>query len=201
MTSIIVDSQKVNLLEKDIEDWLWDNPSAIRIEGTEISRWIARQFKLPSGIIDLLGVINNEGVQPVVVEVKNTEITSEALTQVMRYANDIDSILVSPEFTLYKAEKVIIGKGFVSGETMFAAEAMGIRLYSFNVNLNLSIDGPWCWKDEYTEKLWEQYDQISKDPIFENFKTHPKENILETDKNKTILDEAKRIMNGEIDMP
>jgi len=87
---VIIDERKVNLAEADIEQWLWENPGAVQIDiwGSQdcVDVWIGRQVAVPSGVIDLLGRTADGTI--VVVEVKNTQIQSGALTQVRRYTFD-----------------------------------------------------------------------------------------------------------------
>lgn len=96
---------RMNLCEKDIEDWLYENPEAVSYismipagssKCKTITKWIGRQFEVPSGIIDLLG-INDHG-EIVVVEVKLGAIDGKAIAQCARYALDI-SIAANPDIS------------------------------------------------------------------------------------------------------
>ncbi len=195
MKAKIIHQSQVNITEKDIEDWLWENPDSIRLDGVPIDRWAARQYRVPSGIIDLLGILEFEQMgeiitQAVVVEVKNTEITAEALTQVFRYAADIGHIMADPSFTYCAVEKVVIGKSPITNEIQFEADALEIRLLTFDIELNVRVGGPWNWKEDYRQKLVEQYTALSSDPVFENFK--------KLEESKNIIEEAHRILkDGE----
>src|SRR5690349_1304072 len=81
-----------NHSEKDVEGWLYAHPETVRL-GTswQVKQWIGRQYKLPSGIADLIGV--NEDGTVVVVEIKNVPADARAIAQVCRYAEDVRAIL------------------------------------------------------------------------------------------------------------
>lgn len=144
MRIVIIDPRKVNLSEKDIEDWLWENPGAVTVyEYAPVAEWTHRQFKLPSGVADLVGVTDYNHI--VVVEVKNTPIGSDALAQVSRYAADIGLIsrtalendgldrLSGPSIM-----RIVIGKS-IDKATMLEAEALGVIVHVFDVSLTLTV--------------------------------------------------------------
>lgn len=84
---------KEKLSERDIEDYLWNNPNLVSYIATDghrmtVDRWIARQLVVPSGIIDLFGVLNTGWA--VVVELKIVPLDGRVFSQVSRYANDIN---------------------------------------------------------------------------------------------------------------
>lgn len=161
-TVSIVDPRKVNLSEKDIEDWLEDNPEAL---GIGVEYWLSRQYKLPSGILDLLGYISDENV--VVVEIKNTEITSESLAQVCRYAHDIDrSIFKNDSIPYMEVTKVVVGKSIPDSKIQYEANALEVKIITFNVTLDLDFLGPWNWAEKRREELEKEYDRIGHDEIF-----------------------------------
>lgn len=140
---MFVDPNKVNLAEKDIEDWLWENPGAIQFEGMKIEGWLGRQVSVPSGVIDLLGycdAIDYSELHPIVVELKNTEFTQAAILQVCRYAADIDeAVRHVPEWC--ETIRVVIAKGTPSDQLIYEANAVDVKLRSFEVNYAISISG------------------------------------------------------------
>jgi hypothetical protein len=87
---MMIDSGKVRFQEKDIEDYLYAHPESIEVLGSKVKRWIKRQLKVPSGIIDLLGITYKGYL--IVVELKNVQVDAKAITQVCRYAHDIQQI-------------------------------------------------------------------------------------------------------------
>jgi len=207
MNKTYVDPKKVNLAEADIEQWLFDHPEKITIAyNNHIQKWVGRQFKVPSGIIDLLGV--DQYGDYIVVEVKNTEITAEALTQVSRYAKDIEEIIHTLE-DWYNKEwyvlKLVIGKGEITNEIQFEANALEIVLLSFRVQMDLDLGGRWSWTEEYKEKLSEQYSLIGLNDAFISAREAiidaiAEENSEEGDEKKeqpSIIKEAKRVIDEE----
>lgn len=166
-----IDPRQVNIAEKDIENWLWENPQAIQFStGSKIERWIARQYTLPSGVLDLLGLFYGHLV---VVEVKNTTIKPEALTQVCRYAYDLERI--ASEIGVYHPpNKVIIGKN-IETNTLKEAEALEIVIFTFEVNLNLDISGMWGFKSEYYKEQREKIKNLAEEPLFDFLRDELKE--------------------------
>lgn len=156
---MIVDSSKVSLSEKDIENWLWENPQSVGVE-----KWVARQFRVPSGIIDLLGVDDYQN--PVVVEVKNVELTAAAILQVCRYANDVSRIVQSIGMKINEAyvSKTVVFRGNISNELQYEANAVDVSLRSFQVNYDLKISGRWGWTAETFRRDIEFINDLSKKP-------------------------------------
>lgn len=137
--------------EKDIEDYLSANPQHLKITVVPITRWIKRQYAVPSGIIDLLG-ITGDGIITAV-EVKNVTIDAKALAQVCRYAYDLEGILSSTIYRLGKqtsppyVAKIVIGRD-IDVKTFREAEALGVRVTLFEDNPQLKIYGPLVWSAE-----------------------------------------------------
>ncbi len=157
---MLINTNRVNIVEKDIEDWLWENPDEIAaiIYATVDFQWVARQYRLPSGILDLLGIATvNYGPRvqriPVLVEVKNQTITSSALAQVCRYAHDLQAIIYQDYYDI-EAEmpddppyitKVVIGPEPVDSQTLHEANALQVYIHTFSINLNLELNGRTRW--------------------------------------------------------
>lgn len=161
---MIIDPGRVGIKEKDIEDFLWENPSAASTVRTIIDHWIGRQFEVPGGIIDLLGVTDDNRL--VVVEVKNVAIDASALTQVSRYAFDIlqvandiycekDSEMVTPPIV----HKIVIGRG-IDNKTMYEAMSLGIQVIEFDVRVSLGINTSSVrWTEAF---VWERSNKLQK---------------------------------------
>lgn len=140
---MIISPSKVNLLEKDVEDWLWANPNALAIhEYDPVIEWTHRQFSLPSGIADLVGMTEHGSVA--VVEVKNTPIGPDALAQVARYASDIEwmcylaSIQANAPGKIPRVKRVVVGRS-IDRKTFLEARALDITIFVFDVTLSLSL--------------------------------------------------------------
>lgn len=126
-----IDISKVNLLEKDIEDWLYAHPGVVsrRYENDAIDKWIGRQYNLPSGVADLIGVRGSGRL--VVIEVKNVAINKAAILQVCRYADDLKYIVSHRANYPYVAaggepqiEMVVVGPS-IDSQTFTEAQAVG----------------------------------------------------------------------------
>lgn len=130
----------LNLSERDIEDWIYDNPGALNLR---IAGWIGRQYKLPSGIADLIGYRDDHVV--VVIEVKNVPINKAALTQVARYTYDVQDIV--GDFRDYPGlvdwqrpyVQMVLAGPSIDEQTALEAEAMGIDLVIFEVALRMRL--------------------------------------------------------------
>ncbi len=164
---MVIDPSKVNLCEKDIEDYLFANPEYVGTDGWWMKRWVKRQYAVPSGIIDLLGLTYSN--EYVVVEVKNVAIDSSALTQVSRYGFDIVNILqhcnrrrteVKPS-GFWPLHRMVIGKS-IDAKTMLEAEALGIEVITFDIRLSLGMN-PIGWKDEYVSERNAKWESLSSD--------------------------------------
>lgn len=144
---MIINSNKVNLSEEDIENWLWEN------QPSYITKWLGRQVKLPSGIADLIGIHKDGDIA--VIELKNIEIDSAALTQVCRYAKDMENIMDRFCCTHYTEEymyehgmlgqtiiqKYVIGKGIPSDKVIFEANALDVNVGFFSVDYSIKLSG------------------------------------------------------------
>jgi hypothetical protein len=179
--------------EKDIEDWLYDHPEKVKIKSFVVREWVARQYHVPSGIIDLLGYMGSVEhiAKPIelpmfcVVEVKNVSIDSSALTQVCRYSQDIHNILFEAAGKNYwdlgnytpNIFKIVIAPRYkIEDKIWFEADALNVNILLCDVNLSLNIRGPLIWNKEYARELGNMYQKQSKDfekyfqkDVFEEF--------------------------------
>ena len=154
-----VDPRKVNLAEADIEQYLWENSNVIQVYGHPISQWIKRQFHIPSGVLDLMGV--NAAGTLVVVEVKNTELKIEHIAQVKRYVYDIDSILLSGKLYLGQCVPVLIGRS-VTESVYRDCEACGVLALMFNVSLSLQVR-PIYWSEKFSDDRKRCHFELTED--------------------------------------
>lgn len=157
--------KKINISESDIEDYFYENPEKVELFDEHVVSWLFRQMKLPSGIADLVGITNLGTV--LVVELKNTDINSNALTQVKRYEYDLSSIMykAGEEFGYFipVIKSAVIGKG-IDDKTFFEANALGIYVMNFSVEIYVPSVSPLSWKREFQEKINSQYSEIAKSP-------------------------------------
>ena len=117
-------------MEWEIENYFLEHPTDLGIE-----KWVARQFHVPSGVIDLLGVNSDPfGEMLYVVELKAITIKSAALTQVYKYATDIyDAISYHKNIDFSDVQKIVVGYGNPSYSLLIEARAMGIRVYTYDI--------------------------------------------------------------------
>ena len=146
----------MSILERDLEERLYSSPSLLNpaiITGRTnyaMQGWIARQMRVPSGRIDLLGMLvkyngpndDDWGPEvtrhPVIVELKRGAIDAAALAQVGRYLNDIRNIVETIEYVWGIAPTgrdlfaVIVGER-ADRNTILAARGLGIVLLSYDM--------------------------------------------------------------------
>lgn len=177
-----IDIARVNLLEKDIEDWLYENPDTIEAGSSVVSHWIGRQYRLPSGIADLVGITHH--FMLVVVEIKNVAINKAAVTQVCRYAADLQDILLRRENYIFTRDdgeplvwKVLVGPS-IDDQTFGEAIACGISVVQFTPNLNLDFSRI-HWSKEYRDRVREQIREISFREEWKAFGRHMDEVVDE----------------------
>jgi predicted RecB family endonuclease len=161
-----IDQSKVSLKERDIEDYLWSSPESLKWRPIELVKWLKRQYEVPSGILDLLGVAQDGNL--VVVEVKNVSIDASALTQVSRYASDIQKIarkiynkLCDDPYVCPQVKPVVVGRS-IDHKTLTEADALGITVVTFEVELSLDVS-VLAWTDEYLRNRNRKLDNMALD--------------------------------------
>lgn len=176
-----IDASKVNLLEKDIEDWLFENPQELpHWDDNLITQWIGRQYSLPSGIADLIGLRKDNRV--VVVEVKNVPINKAAILQVCRYQNDIKHALSArmdyPHMRDWNepvVDMVLVGPS-IDGQTFSEALAVGVDVITFAASVTLSM-ARLRWNHEQAWSISEQRDAVAARPEWAIFGLTIREDI------------------------
>lgn len=160
--SMNVESDRIRMTERDMEDYLFDHPEQLK---GAITHWEARQFEVPSGIIDLLGV--NQFGHPVVVELKNVSFESRHLTQVYRYASDIQT---ANEFNgiFAPVTKILIGPYAPDDKLMIEAVAMQVRIRKFAVDFTMSISGEYYFNQRASEDLETKYRNLANSDEMQN---------------------------------
>lgn len=124
--------------EKDMEDYLWDNPGVV-----DVGSWAARQFRICSGIIDLIGW--NVGRDELYVfELKNIPVEATALTQVSRYVSEIRALMensgVPYDDLRYIVTPVVIGGPPADKMIAVEARALGISLKTIRAELGVRVE-------------------------------------------------------------
>lgn len=163
-----LDPRYFNLAEAAIEQWLFENPTAIpgrHKEFSYIERWLARQYALPSGVADLIGV--TESNKLVVVEVKASPITKSSILQVCRYAHDVVEIagmlegyeFLDPHHRAY-LDKVVIGFE-IDQQTLIEAEACEVMAICLVPSLQLHLTVQ-LFSREWIDERYDENSRISE---------------------------------------
>jgi len=192
---VILDVSKVNILEKDIEEWLFLNPSFLDYGWGTIDRWFGRQYQLPSGIADLIGVTERGAL--VVVEVKNVAIGKAAVLQVCRYASDLQEIASyrmsypreypGKEWSSPVVRKVLIGPS-VDSQTYTEAVACGVFVMTFVPRLTLTVSRL-GWSMDYREEREKQFETISWGKEWEGYGLHIQEHSQQQEALVSVVNE------------
>lgn len=173
------------LLERDIEDALYNHPRLFpMVDHTfRLNRWLARQYSVPSGIIDLLGLLDNDLVPEksiAVVELKRGRIDAQAIAQVCRYAGDIEAIqnVIANRYgamTIWnKVVKVIVGQS-VDHKTLLSASALNIQLLKYDSVPSVAVVGQWLVSGEMYRERDSRHTQLADDSPFEAWVAEAKE--------------------------
>jgi len=158
-----IDTNKLNLSEKDLEDYIFDNPNIIEVPFTreKITKWIGRQFRIPSGIIDLIGITENHKI--VVIELKNVPFSSSHITQVCRYAADIENAYFNyGGMHNLIVKKILISPFEPSVEFITEANAVNVYLLTINIEINFEISGYWRYSEKYKDEYSKKLEELSK---------------------------------------
>lgn len=158
---------RIPLCEKDIEDYLFDNPGEVSFftnDGTNlrIARWVGRQISVPSGIADLLGV-TEEGAA-VVVEVKLGAIDGKAIAQCARYARDLGIVferirgIANGNFDM-PVLKLVIGAS-IDKWSMFECYATDTCWIEFSPMLTMSFSRT-RFTSEFHQSVRDQYSALA----------------------------------------
>jgi hypothetical protein len=175
-----IDISRLNLSEKDIEDWLYEHPEVIKCAfGTPpITSWFGRQYSLPSGIADLIGV-RADG-KMVVIEVKNVAINKAAVLQVCRYASDLEEIagyrMGYPDTQNWEkavVERVLVGPG-IDTQTFYEAIALNIGVWVFAARLSLDISKLY-WDKGQEDTHRHKHGSIAEQPEWSIYGLHVRE--------------------------
>ena len=212
-----IDISRVNLLEKDIEDWLYENPGAIpaRFGENRIVQWIGRQYSLPSGIADLVGIREDRRIA--VVEIKNVAINKAAVLQVCRYHNDIQHIVSnrmeyphSYNWNEPLVDMILVGPS-IDDQTFCEAQAIGVEVITFSASVEIDVSRL-RWSHEYRDRIAEQQSTIAARPewdifgltIDEDLEQHrlEKERAAQTDFSiEQVADEYDELLDAIVEHP
>lgn len=157
---MLINPRQVNLAEADIERYIFENPQLVcNGKRRRIDRWLRRQYRVPSGIIDLLGL--DEMGDIVVVELKNTELKRDAILQVKRYAFDIDQMMVAAGVYSSHCYPILIGAS-VGADVFLDCEACGVDVQTFRLSFSMTIDRQ-VWTRDFLDERYERHEKLSRD--------------------------------------
>lgn len=180
--------------EKHLEDYLWGHPEALGMiyapDPTPEYSFIFRQFRLPSGIVDLLGF----DYRLVAFELKRGTVTSQALAQLLRYMCDLKHAVDRFLFECQEHERlrawahyhwtnegadvhnfvrgVLIGNDVEDKNLLIACAACGVNVYTYRFDGSL-----YTFEQAYTPEIcgWDYYTEIvklSKGPLISKILVH-----------------------------
>jgi hypothetical protein len=160
----------MNLREADIEEYLWQNCHLLHWKdgedkGVGVGHWLARQFPVPSGIIDLLADCYDDNLG--VIEVKLGPITSAAIAQVCRYAYDIESVVRLTNWEGMKVHRVVVGSN-IDKQTLFECKAIGVVPITYSAFLSLWLQ-PQDWGTTERGEIMRQYLNVIDSEVFRKF--------------------------------
>jgi RecB family endonuclease NucS len=145
-TSIDLNRGRIKIGHYHIETWLHEIPELIQGENlAPVAKWLGRQYKLPSGIADLVGIQANGDIS--MIEVKLFGITRADIWQTHRYARDIEQIL-GRKITTNKVHRILIGRG-IRWDILDDARSLDIKVFSYSL-----IGGMGIYTGLTLEALW-----------------------------------------------
>lgn len=165
----------MDALERDIETALYYCPALLPepFRGGGALSWLARQYNVPSGRIDLLGVYAcGDWRSAVVVELKRGAVDAATLAQVCRYAADITQIIdhiaaTNGILTVLDSRvfKVVIGRS-IDRHVSIAAEGMDVIPFGYSIDAENRLRlGHFKFSND--EGRWSKYAQLAEDSPFE----------------------------------
>ncbi len=156
---MLLHPNQVRLNEENIEQYLFENPGDVSTECYRIARWLKRQYHVPSGIIDLLGVTTSGDIA--VVELKSVEIKGDAILQVKRYAYDIEGIIQVGEVVRPRCIPILVGPS-ISDRTFLDCEACDVTVLTYRLALSLEIAAP-RWTEDWLINRANRHEELAED--------------------------------------
>jgi len=164
-------TKRIEYSERDIEDWLWENPDKV----DWVDGWIERQLVLPNNSrLDLLGYKMHKGKMNrlVLAELKANPIQKEDLHQVLLYSSELKYLKYKFNIDYLDITKVLVGtNNSISNELLDLANALEIFIYSAEIDDNDGIavgSGHWRYSHDYYKKYIEKAEQMIDRGIYKN---------------------------------
>lgn len=155
--------KEVRYSEKDIEDWLWEDPGRFSL----VDGWVSRQMILGNGgKLDLLGYKKDSRglLGLVLIELKSNPIKTEDLLQVAGYEYYLKDLIKSAYYQQPTITKCVIGTDHRIGRDILEdATSLDIYLFSANIGDDNKIyiaHNPWMFTPDYYYEVIDRNRQI-----------------------------------------
>lgn len=142
--------------EKDIEDWMWNNPD----EFYYVDGWLGRQMELGNGgRLDLLGYKSyaNIGCALVLVELKSNPIKIDDILQVVKYRYFLKEMLDMVNIQNLQITTIVIGTDRrIHRDMLETARTLDVFLFDASINKDDEIKigkHPWRFTYDYYEEI------------------------------------------------
>lgn len=163
-------TKRIEYSEKDIEDWLWENPDKV----DWVDGWIERQLVLPNNSrLDLLGFKTHNGKMNrlVLVELKANPIQKEDLHQILLYFSELKYLQFKCNFEQLDITKVLVGTNTsISNEMLDLASVLEVFIYSAKIDNDDGItvgSGHWRYNYDYYVKYIDKADRMIDRGVYE----------------------------------
>jgi hypothetical protein len=152
----------IRYLEKDIEDWFWENPHKIEwVDG-----WIDRQLQLQdNSILDLLGYRNyGNFINLIIVELKSNPLKIDDFFQLLNYEKQLIETVEATGLLCFNTQMFLVGTDEMISEA-FLKNALLLNINLASIGLddenNLGLSGQW----HFTNGYYSEYQNNNKSLI------------------------------------
>jgi hypothetical protein len=152
----------IRYLEKDIEDWFWENPHKIEwVDG-----WIDRQLQLQdNSILDLLGYRNyGNFINLIIVELKSNPLKIDDFFQLLNYEKQLIETVEATGLLCFNTQMFLVGTDEMISEA-FLKNALLLNINLASIGLddenNLGLSGQW----HFTNGYYSEYENNNKSLI------------------------------------
>lgn len=160
----------IRYMEKDIEDWMFDNPNKVPF----VDGWIDRQLILDNGTrLDLLGHIKIGGHETIVItELKARPVKLSDLIQLKRYEYHLIYTIERIGLISINTRCCLVGtnRDSINSIVVDFANALDIGIYSVNLGTNESLEiyGPWGFAAQHHDELQGKAKLLQKSGHYKN---------------------------------
>ena len=142
--------------EKDLEDFLSENPEILGID-----HWISRQATLPIGRLDLIGATLTGCI--VLVELKATSFAFNHIAQLFRYQRALEDIANANGYVPVPISKMlVVNQCSIDGLSLFDIMASETMLVTYCYRDGMFVFDTWhhkrTWHERYADKCNKETD-------------------------------------------